>query len=52
MTHIQSIISRMIYTDANSKCFIRSNLIEFYPKRGKEKASVTFWLLEIKLGAS
>jgi hypothetical protein len=52
MTLIQNIFSRMIYTDANSKCFIKSNLIQFYPERGKEKASVTFWFLEIELETS
>lgn len=52
MTRMQSIFSEMIYTDANNKCFIKSNLIHFYPERGKEKASVAFWFLEIKLEAS
>lgn len=52
MRHMLNIFSRMTYTDANSKCFIKSDLIQFCPERGKEKASVTFWLLEIKLEMS
>jgi len=52
MRLMQNIFSRMIYTDANSKCFIKSNLIQFCPERGKGKASVTFWLLEVKLETS
>jgi len=52
MTLMQNIFSRMTYTDANNKRFIKLNLIHFHPERGKEKASVTFWLLETKLETS